>query len=168
MVFFACEGLVAMLDERAQDEEYIVVTPTDFKARAEGLAVTGKLMAKGNEKWMRSDGREYLAAANDMIETVKEAQSMGDPSDPLVRAYWARHRRNDTIRVQLSPGSDVAGYPELPDIPLGKFTGQATDPGDPLETAGAILIDGGDATKIRRKPRKKPRKGGLVLSSDSL
>lgn len=158
IVFFACEGLVAIFDERTQDEEYIVITPTDFKARAEGLAVTGKLMAKeGDEKWMRSEGRGMLAAANDMIETVKEARRMGDPSDPLVQAYWARHRRNDTIRVQLSAGSDAAGYPELPDVSLGKLTGRTTDPGDPLETAGAILIDGGDATKIRRKPKKKKR-----------
>lgn len=168
IVFFACEGLVAMFDERTQDEEYIVITPVEFEARAEGLAVTGRLMAKDDEKWMRSEGREMLAAADNMIETVREAQHMGDPSDPLVQAYWAKHRRNDTIHVQLSPGSDAAGYPELPDIPLGKFTRRAADPGEPLETAGAILIDGGDATKIRRKPRKKPRKGGLVLSSDFL
>ncbi len=163
ILFFACEGLVAMFDERTQDEEYIVITPADFKERAEGLAVTGKLMAKGDEKWMRSEGREMLAAADNMIETVKEARHMGDPSDPRVQAYWAKHRRNDTIHVTLSAGSDSSGYPELPDIPLGKFTGRATGPGDPLETAGAVLVGGGDATKIRRKPRKKPRKGSLVL-----
>jgi hypothetical protein len=141
-VFFACEGLVAVFDERDDEEEYVVITPGDFKERAVGLGEMGSKMAKDERKWMRTEGQAMRQAANDMLETAKEAIHMGDPSDPAVQAYWARHRTNRTIKVSLSAGSDEAGYPELPKVDLGKFTGRTTDAGDPLETAGAILMRG--------------------------
>ena len=164
IVFFACEGLIAMLDERTHDEEYVVVTPDDFQKRAQGLADLGKPMAKDSQKWMRTDGRAMLAAANDMVTTVKEAEHMGDPSSPAVRAWWQKHRRNST--VSFSEGSDPAGYPTLPEMPVGKFTGRTADAGAPADTAGGIIIGGGDSTKIRRKPKKKAR--GLILTPDIL
>jgi len=162
VVWFACEGLIAIYDERTHDEDYLVVTPTDFAARAKGLGEMGQKMAKGDQKWMRTEGQAMRAAANEMLESVKEARAMGDPSDPAVQAYWARHRSNSTVRISLSAGSDPEGYPDLPEVPLGKFTGRTAEPGESL--AGAVQL--ADDNRIRKKPKKK--KQGLILSSDVL
>lgn len=170
IVFFAVEGLVSLYDEREQEETYRVITPRDFQERAYGLAALATKMVKGPEKWMRSDGRASLLAARNMMATVREARDMGDPSDPAVQAYWAKHRRNRMIRVSLSAGSDVAGYPTLPQIPLGRDTGRRAAAGLPLaaaDTAGAARLDAA-GNKIRRKPRKTASRGRLLLPADLL
>jgi len=162
MVFFACEGLIAMYDERNPEEEvYLVVTPGEFEERAHGLGTWANEMGKGDEKWMKQEARMGKQAANDMLETVKEARYMGDPSDPAVRAFWARHRRNSSIQISLSAGSNPEGYPELPDVDRGPNTGRTADPGEPLGT----VLD--DPNRVHKPPRRKPR-GGVLIMDDLL
>jgi hypothetical protein len=151
LVFFACEGLVAMLDEREANETYIVILPDDFKERAEALGVLGMKMAKDDRQWMRQDGRSLVNDVNGMLEAVKEAKYMGDPSDPVVQAYWTRHRSNSKIQIGLHAGTDHAGYPRLPDVALGPATGR---------TAEHDLTIAPEPPQIHRPPR---RKTGLIL-----
>ena len=153
IAFFACEGLVVIFDERVPErEDYIVVTPADFYNRAVGLNSMGKRMVKEQLPFMRAEGQQIVKAAANMVETIKEAKAMGDPSDPAVREYWARHRRSNC--VSFSPRSDPEGYPKLPDLPLGKFTGRTAEAGIPLDGGGVPF-------KIRQKPRMRSK---LLLS----
>lgn len=156
LVCFACEGLVAIHDDREDVDGYIVLRPSEFRERIVALVQFAKKMVKDDRKWMRQEGRQCLADCQAMMETIKEARDMGDPSDPAVQAYWSRHRTNRSISVSLSAGSDPAGYPELPKVDRGPRTGRTADPGDPFETIKPAATIVGD-TKIRQKPRRRPR-----------
>lgn len=102
LVFFACEGLIALLDERdkAQDADdvYSIMTPHSFAERATALASFAKKVRASDAPWQRQEGKEMGRAALDMEETIKEARDMGDPSDPAVQAYWERHRTNRVVK----------------------------------------------------------------------
>ena len=102
LVFFACEGLIALLDEREKaqqaDEVYSIMTPSSFAERATALASFAKKVRASDAPWQRQEGRDMGRAALDMEETIKEARDMGDPSDPAVQAYWAKHRTNRVIK----------------------------------------------------------------------
>jgi cytochrome c1 len=144
IIFFACEGLIAIYDERASDGGYQVVTPTEFKYRALALAETARRMSTDEMPWVRQDGQELLLSVCDMLTAIQEAKDMGDPSDPAVQAFWARHNRRSTVAV--GPRTDLAGYPALPPLPRGHFTGRTAAPGDAIATAGAV--------PLRRRPVK--------------
>jgi len=152
LVFFACEGFVALYDERTPEEDYQVINARDFEHRANELAKLAKKMRVDDRKWMRQEGNELFADCVGMKDTVREARDMGDPTDPAVQAFWARHRRRTT--VSLSAGSDAAGYPTLPDVDLGPNTGKQ------VSVDGVAAVP--DNHRIRKKPKKKPR-NGLVL-----
>lgn len=102
LVFFACEGLIALFDERdkaqSEDDVYSIMTPTSFQERATALTSFARKVRAGDAPWQRQEGREMGQAALDMEETIKEARDMGDPSDPAVQAYWERHRTNRVVK----------------------------------------------------------------------
>jgi hypothetical protein len=161
LVFFACEGLIALHDERETSQEegdtYTVITPDDFEYRAQALGEFGKKAKASDKPWQRQEGNEMKKAAQDMLETVKEARDMGDPSDPAVQAWWARHRRNDRVAFSFERGKPDKSLDQMNrDAPKTGRTAQHTLDGDDLDRLAA-------ATKIRQKPRKKPRKGQLIL-----
>ena len=88
LVFFACEGLIALFDERekaqATDDVYTIMTPASFAERATALASFAKKVRASDAPWQRQEGREMGRAALDMEETIKEACDLGDPVDPAV------------------------------------------------------------------------------------
>lgn len=155
--FFACEGLIAVHDDR--DGSYTAVTPDDFTKRVEMLEKKSKKAKADCELTpsQRQYRRSVVQFAADMTEAVKEAKYMGDPSDPQVMAFWQRQRKNSTVR--LSAGSDAAGYPDLPEIPLGNITGRTAAVDGQLSTA--------DVPTIHTPPRRKNR-SGLILAADVL
>jgi hypothetical protein len=124
---FACEGLVCIVDERkGQTEgEYTVVLPDELEHRVKALNRPYRGQGRMDlPKWKRREYDIQKQGSQNCLEAIKEARAMGDPSQPEVQLFWARHRRNSTIRITFSSGSDPAGYPELPHVPLGKFTGK--------------------------------------------
>lgn len=147
-VFFACEGLIANYDERTSQEVFDVYTPDEFAARVRAVAREGTLMRKSDRKWMREEGVLLLRDCQALEEMIREAKEMGDPSSPAVQAFWARHRRNSTIRLSVSAGSNPDGYPQLPELPRGRDTGR---------TAPAV----GDLPPIYVAPKRK--QSGLLL-----
>jgi hypothetical protein len=153
LVFFACEGLIMLYDERKPEEDYNVILPADFERRATELARFGReCAAADSSRAMREEGRECIAGADDMIACVREARFMGDPSDPAVQAFWARHRPGHKSTVSLRAGSDAAGYPEFPEIERGKNTGRTV-----AVDGQAALVDESIALRLHRPPRRKKR-----------
>jgi len=165
MKAFAIEGLVAIIDERPtkNEGEYVVVTPSDLEERVRALQRTyrGETPAQLTT-WQRQEHYQRLQGSNNLMECIKEARDMGDPSDPAVQAYWARHRRNSTIRITgISAGSDRAGYPDLPNLPRGKKTGRTAQ--IDAEAVVPPNVHSRDFPSVHRPPRKKNRSGLITL-----
>lgn len=163
LVFFACEGLIALHDEREASQEegdiYEVITPEVFEYRAKGLIQFAMKASASDKPWMRSEAKEMGRAGQDMLETIKEAKEMGDPSDPAVQAYWAKHRRNDRIAFSFEHNKPEKSLDQMnTEAPDTGKTAQHTLDGDDLQRMT------NEAAKLRRKPVKKARKGQLILN----
>jgi hypothetical protein len=162
LVFFACEGLIALHDEREkaanEDDTYTVLTPDDFEYRANGIGDFANKVRSSDKPWQRQEGREMRQAANDMLAAVKEARFMGDPNDPQVQAFWARARRNSSVVCNFEHG--------VPAKSLDEMNRDAPDTG---RTAAHTLDQTGleqvreQSMKIRRLPVKKTRPGHIIL-----
>lgn len=120
--FFACEGLVCIIDERetridqanrsVEEGDCIVLTPKDFAVRVRAFTKTYRNMklsemGTGQKHYFA----QYQAAAAGGFEAIKEAKEMGDPSDPAVQAYWARHRGKSYVSTVNLP--DVSNLPHV-------------------------------------------------------
>jgi len=112
--FFACEGLVVIVDERpsridqanvtVEEGDCVVLTPKDFKARLKAITRTYRNKNYSEMlKWQGSERKAYHLQAREGYETIREAQDMGDPSDPVVQAYWAKHRGKSYVTFSSSP-----------------------------------------------------------------
>jgi hypothetical protein len=151
LTFFACEGLIVLHDEREAAEDYNVILPDDFLERARELNRLGKeCTSTDSQRSLRETGRKYMQGASDMRLAAKEAKDMGDPSDPAVQAFWARHRPGRKSRVSLRAGSDKAGYPQLPELPRGKNTGKTA-----AVDGKAKIVDQDTHLRIHTPPRRK-------------
>lgn len=156
---FACEGLICIIDERPhrQDSAYTVITPSDLEERIQALSKTYRNKTTAMmDKHERDLHKSRLAGLQNCMECIKEARYMGDPSDPEVQAYWARHRRQSTVKISFSPGCDPAGYPELPSLPKGMNTGKTVLP-------DGVLSTGDTVPHIHVPPRKNNRNGLILL-----
>lgn len=96
---FACEGLICIIDNREGKEgDYSVITPAEAVERCKALNKsyrgTTRAQLSAIQKEMADQRTRGFQA---MMECVREAKHMGDPTDPKVQAYWARHRSNRTI-----------------------------------------------------------------------
>lgn len=151
---FACEGLICIVDERpgAHEGEYTVVTPDELAYRVRELSrkYRGKGRMDLETAWQRQEHDAKVNGSQACMECIREAKDMGDPSDPRVQLYWQRHRRVSSVRISFSPGSDPAGYPNLPQVSKGKNLGNYDLPVAPVPT-------------IHRRPQKKNRSGLIIL-----
>ena len=164
MKIFACEGLVCIIDEREgrEDTQYTAVTPDDLKERIDALhrpyrKKTLAQMTKAERQWYH---RRRTGFTNCM-ECIREAKHMGDPSDPAVQAYWARHKSKSTVAISFSAGADPAGYPELPPIDLGPITGKNASIDH--EIVNTPVNASQKHTKIHQPPRKKNRSSIILI-----
>ena len=125
---FACEGAVVLIDEREGAEgDCSIVSVADMRERIEALAAPyrNKTKAEMNTAQKRFYDQRRRGVEN-LIECCREAQAMGDPTDPAVQAFWARHRRGSSFAVR-APANDTAGYfrgyEALPPLPQGRDIG---------------------------------------------
>ena len=163
LVFFACEGLVALLDEREKavlaNDVYNVMTPQSFKERAEALIGVARKIKAGDKKWQKQEGAEMRQAANDMLETAKEATDMGDPSDPAVQAFWERHRTHRVVKFcGFELGAPLRTVQQM--AKAAPTTGRQTAP--PIDQAGLESMQH-QARTIYQAPRRKNRVSKLIL-----
>lgn len=157
---FACEGLVVIIDERPgkTEGEYSVVTPTELEHRIKEINQPYRNQGRMDlPAWKRQEYDKQKAGSQNCLECVKEARYMGDPSDPKVQLFWATQRRRSKVRISFSAGSDPAGYPQLPDVSLGKMTGRMAAIDHELLTQQIIISE----NYIHVPP--KPKRRGLIL-----
>lgn len=154
LTYYACEGLIALHD--ARDDSFECLTPNDFETHVKALAKHVEGMQASDKAYERDMHAMCRRAIPEMYEVLQEARYMGDPSDPRVQAYWAKHRDRKS-KVSLSSGSNLDGYPQLPYISRGPNTGKTA------ATDGQLPA----TPQPRKLPRKKPR-SGLILPADML
>lgn len=120
--FFACEGLICIVDERAtridqsgkavEEGDCKVLTPKDFLVRVKAFMRTYRNMKlREMPAGQKHFFTQYQAGAVGGMEAINEAKEMGDPSDPAVQAYWARHRGKPYVSMCSLP--DVSNLPKV-------------------------------------------------------
>lgn len=144
LTYYACEGLIVVEDSR--DGSTTQIKPDDFELRAQMLGYSASRTKFGWLAWERPEKARQRAAANQMLECVKEARDMGDPSDQRVQEHRMRHRRSQA--VSLAPRTDAQGYAGLPAMPQGKGAANYVQPDH-------ILLPGGGKHAVYRPPERR-------------
>lgn len=115
---FACEGQIVMYDERPdQEKTYTVLTPATMEERVKALSRPYRGQGRMDiPAWKRQEYDEEQRGYQNCVEVIKEARAMGDPSDPAVQAFWARHRRSSTVKMNFGPLDSSADAAKLPPL----------------------------------------------------
>jgi hypothetical protein len=96
---FACEGMIVVIDHRPTEDlgECVVLDCNTAVERVKALQkdYRGQTRAQQPQR-MRDLWTQRLNGCQNILECVKEARQMGDPTDPQVQAFWKRH---NSLRV---------------------------------------------------------------------
>lgn len=95
---FACEGMVVVIDHN-QEQHWVSVSYWIAAQRHPASPSCEKIIADRREHNSRSGCgicEQRLRGCQNIMECVKEAKAMGDPTDPQVQAFWKRH---NSLRV---------------------------------------------------------------------
>lgn len=139
--YWACEGLIICQDEKPGKNgrgQFKVILPQDMTKRVKMLRRYAEHKRIEEHRWQRQERQELISFCQKMLEVIKEAEAMGNPSDPAVVAYFIRHRRNSSVSTRLRPGADASGYPSLPKLSPGRYTGRTAEVGEALPRAAII------------------------------
>lgn len=154
---FACEGLIVIIDERPQYHgDCKIVSPKELLERVRALNVQyrGKTRVDVPRRLLeRHDDR--IRGSQNCMECIKEAKAMGDPFDPKVQAFWARHRSNNTVSMSFSEGS--RGERKV----KGKASARRAKPFD--ANLATQLPAAPDPAEVFVPPRRKQTAGKLIL-----
>lgn len=118
MRVFACEGMLVIVDERptAEEGDCSIFYPKVFYERVMGLTRTTRGKSTANlAPWQVVRHKAQLSQLQGMLECIKEAIHMGDPSDPKVKEFWAKHRGRP--KISMSGSTYVPppkGFPNAP------------------------------------------------------
>lgn len=119
LTVFACEGLICVADNRLGQagNSFTIVTPSEMEERVRAVARSYRNKNRMDlPEWKRREFDEQQQGAQNIVECIKEARAMGDPSDPRVQAFWSRHRRSNTVTLSFSDATDPAKFPKLPKV----------------------------------------------------
>lgn len=129
LAVFACEGMVVVIDEReGEDEDCSIVSISEMLERIRTLKrpYRNKTKAQLSVEQRRFYDQRRRGIEN-VYECCREARNMGDPTDPRVQAFWAKHSRRSRVAT-TPPRNDPAGYPVLPTLPRGRDIGTTVRP----------------------------------------
>lgn len=153
MRVFACEGMIAIIDERDGDDEgdCKVIPPDQFRQRVYSLSRPYRKQTPSEmTPWQRERYLAQVRSLQGMLECIKEAKDMGDPTSLEVRQFWMKQRG----RSKVSFSSPYADFPAIP-----------TPAGFPQVAQPRLLTTPStqNPAKIELAPAKSPRR--LILPS---
>lgn len=129
--FYAQNGFVCLHDE--QTGEFFVLTRKEFLERARAIGEEARrlrhMAAENPAKaaWLSADRAELQQAIENMVAVTKDAKEQGDRDDPVVDAWFTRHRPSRKSKISLSSGANfTSALPKT--LPLGKDTGRYATP----------------------------------------
>lgn len=129
--FYAQNGFVCLHDE--DSGEFFVLTRKEFLQRAQALSEEARRMrviaAENPAKaiWLSADRADLIKAVEEMIACTHEAKEQGDRTDPVVDAWFLKHRPHKRSRLAL-PGNVNFSTSMPGDLPRGKDTGKQVTP----------------------------------------
>jgi hypothetical protein len=134
--FYAQNGFVCLHDESTG--EFYVLTRREFLLRAQALSDEAQrlryIMAENpSKKWLSADRMDLQQAIENMLACVYEAKEQGDRTDPLVDAWFMKHRPNKRSKISLASAADFSLAVPGP-LPLGKDTGKHVAPDFTMKT----------------------------------
>lgn len=94
-------GMIMIFDER--DGTSATCDPNEFLLRAEALGLEASRCVYPTER------KELEDAANEMEACAAEAAAQGNPLDPAVQAYYARHRSKCGSKILVGAGTAKLG-----------------------------------------------------------
>lgn len=145
--FYAKNGFICLHDETSG--EFFVLTRKEFLQRAQAISDEARrmrFMAASNPSkaaWLAADRMELQQAIENMVAATKEAKEQGDRDDPIVDAWFRRHRPGKKSKISMASGANFTS--ELPGaLPVGKDTGRHVTPDFTLGASSKKLILPGD------------------------
>ena len=92
---FACEGMLVVIDHRPtakQEGECVVLDCATAEERAKELQKDYRGQTRAQQpRGLQNLWTRRVQGCQNIIECIKEARAMGDPTDPTVQAFWRRH-----------------------------------------------------------------------------
>jgi hypothetical protein len=129
--FYAKNGFICLHDEATG--EFFVLTRKEFLQRAQAISDEAKRLRTiaatnpAKAAWLSADRAELQRAIDDMIAVTKEAKEQGDRNDPVVDAWFMRHRPGRKSKISMASGANFTTA--LPGaLPMGKDTGKYVTP----------------------------------------
>lgn len=110
--------MVVIVDERpnADEGDCSIFYPKVFYERVIGLTRTTRGKSTASlAPWQVVRHKAQLSQLQGMLECIREAIHMGDPSDPKVKEFWAKHRGRP--KVSMSGSTYVPAPKGFPDAP---------------------------------------------------
>lgn len=129
--FYAKNGFVCLHDE--ETGEFFVLTRKEFLQRAQAIsdeAARLRFMAAENPSkaiWLSADRMELQQAIDNMLACTKEAKEQGDRDDPMVDAWFRRHRPGRKSKISLASAANFSS-PTPGALPRGRDTGKIVTP----------------------------------------
>ena len=97
---FACEGMLVVIDHRPtakQEGECVVLDCATAEERAKELQKDYRGQTRAQQpRGLQNLWTRRVQGCQNIMECVKEAKAMGDPTDPKVQEFWRRHK---TFRI---------------------------------------------------------------------
>ncbi|NBT76096.1 MAG: hypothetical protein EBT15_09030 [Betaproteobacteria bacterium] len=145
--FYAKNGFICLHDE--ETGEFFVLTRKEFLQRAQAISDEAKRLRTiaaenpGKAAWLSADRAALQRAIEDMIAVTKEAKEQGDRNDPVVDAWFMRHRPGRKSKISMASGANFTTA--LPGaLPVGKDTGKQVTPDFSVGAPAKKLILPGD------------------------
>lgn len=128
--FYAQNGFVCLHDE--DTGEFYVLTRREFLLRAQALSDEAQrlrhIMAENpSKKWLAADRMELQQAIENMLAVVYEAKEQGDRTDPIVDAWFMKHRPHRRSKISMASAANFTTSIPGP-LPLGENTGKHVAP----------------------------------------
>lgn len=135
ITFYAMNGSICIADDKeglSERERFLTLTRKDFLRRVEAFngeaRALGRLAAENPHiRGFAQERNEKLTLVENMLKCVADAKAQGDPNDPEVQAWFAKH--NNPRRSRVGGGAGVSfRSPALQPLPLGRDTGKYCSP----------------------------------------
>lgn len=131
--FYAMNGQICLHDET--DGDFRVLTCDEFKARAAAINEEARQLKSSSKRSDYERRLQLFRVTADMGECIEEAKHQGDHNDPIVSAWFRRHRPWTRSSASMTGAANFATAAPGP-LPRGKRSAPLVRP-DSVKSVGS-------------------------------